>query len=186
LIACLILFAILLSGCSNKELQNQVQTLTKEKTDLQSQIQTLTKDNDALRQTVAQTQNNLKVDKVDTASSVTLTNGLRDWRNYVVQESFPSGYSGEFWVMFSFSNVLHDRKTHIKANIYIVSDGELKAEENKEANITDSSDNKLWWGNMFDISSYPDGNYSVIVTLTDLISGTSASLTTTFKIGSTQ
>jgi len=131
-----------------------------------------------------QAQNALKVDRVDTASSVTLTSGgLRDWREYTLQRSFPSGYSGEFWVMFSFSNMLHDRTIHVKANIYIVSNGELKAEENKEANITDSSDNKLWWGNSFDISSYPDGDYSVIVTVTDLISGTSASLMTTFKIG---
>ena len=128
-------------------------------------------------------QDALKVDTVDTASSVTLTDGVRDWREYTPQESFPSGYSGEFWVMFNFSNMLHDSNTHVKANIYIVSNGELRAEENKEANITDSSDNKLWWGNSFDISSYPDGDYSVILTVTDLIAGTSASLSTTFKIG---
>jgi hypothetical protein len=71
------------------------------------------------------------------------------------------------------------------ANIYILSNGELIAEENKEANLTDSSDKKLWWGNMFDISSYPDGDYSAIATVTDLISGTSAALSTTFKIGGT-
>jgi hypothetical protein len=131
-------------------------------------------------------QNALKVDTVDTASSVTLTGGVPDWRNYVSQESFPSGYSGEFWVMFNFSNMLHDSKTHIKANIYIVSQGELKAERNKESNLTDSSDNRLWWGDSFDISLYPDGDYSVIVTVTDLISGTSASLTATFKVGGTR
>ena len=127
-----------------------------------------------------------KVDRVETATSVTLTDGLQDWRNYVTQKSFTSGYSGEFWVMFNFSNVLHDGKINFKANIYIVSDGDLISEENKEAAITDSSDNKLWWGNLFDISMYPDGDYSAIVTVTDLISGTSASLTTAFKIGSTQ
>jgi hypothetical protein len=131
-------------------------------------------------------QNALKVDGVDTASNVTLTGGVQDWRNYTIQDSFPSGYSGEFWVMFSFSNMLHDGKTHVKVNIYILSNGELIAEENKEANLTDSSDNKLWWGNMFDISSYADGDYSAIVTVTDLISGTSASLSTAFRIGATQ
>ncbi len=128
-------------------------------------------------------QNAFKVDSVDTASSVTLTGGQRDWRNYVSQKSFPSGYSGELWVMFNFSNMLHDKVIRVKANIYIVYNGELKAEKNKEANITDSSDNKLWWGDIFDISNYPDGDYSVIVTMTDLIAGTSASLTTTFKVG---
>jgi hypothetical protein len=128
-------------------------------------------------------QSAFKVDGVDTASNVTITGGVRDWQKYVLQESFPSGYSGEFWVMFSFSNMLHDGKTHVKVNIYILSNGELIAEENKEANLTDSSDNKLWWGNMFDISSYADGDYSAIVTVTDLIAGTSASLATTFKIG---
>ncbi|MBT9161248.1 MAG: hypothetical protein AAGB97_02950 [Dehalococcoidia bacterium] len=132
------------------------------------------------------TQNAFKVDSVDTASIVTLSGGQPDWRNYVSQKSFPSGYSGEFWVMFSFSNMLHDKTTRVKANIYIVSQGELKAEKNKEANITDSSDNKLWWGNRFDISNYPDGDYLVIVTMTDLIAGTSASLTTTFKVGDTR
>jgi hypothetical protein len=134
---------------------------------------------------VCRAQSAFKVNTVDTASNVTLTGGVRDWRNYVPQESFPSGYSGEFWVMFSFSNMLHDGKTHVKVNIYILSNGELIAEENKEANLTDSSDKKLWWGNMFDISSYTDGDYSAIVTVTDLISGTSASLSTAFKIGAT-
>jgi hypothetical protein len=128
-------------------------------------------------------QNALTVDRVDTASSVTRTSsGLLDWRKYSAQDSFPSGYSGEFWVMFSFSNMLHEGKTHVKANIYIVSNGELKAEKSKEANLTDSSDNKLWWGDSFDISGYPDGDYSAIVTVTDLIWGTSASQATMFNI----
>ncbi len=130
--------------------------------------------------------NAFKVDSVDTASSVTLTAGQRDWRNYVQQKSFPSAYSGEFWVMFNFSNMLHDQVTRVKINIYIVSQGELKAEKNKEVNRTNSSDDKLWWGDIFDISNYPDGDYSVIVTMTDLIAGTSASLTTTFKVGGTR
>jgi hypothetical protein len=130
--------------------------------------------------------NIVQVDNVSTASNVSITNGVWDWQQYVQQDSFPSGYSGAFWVMFSFSNILHDGTTHIKANIYIVSGGELIAEENKEANLTDSSDNKLWWGNSFDISSYTDGNYSVIVDVVDLISGTSASLNTTFRIGGIQ
>ena len=129
------------------------------------------------------TQDALKVDTVDTASSVTLTDGVRDWREYTPQESFPSGYSGEFWVMFNFSNMLHDKVTRVKINIYIVASGELKAETSKYANLTNSSDNELWWGNSFDISGYPDGDYSVIMTMTDLIAGTSASLSTTFKIG---
>lgn len=131
------------------------------------------------------TQNAFKVDNVDTASSVTLVGGQQDWRNYVPQKSFPSAYSGEFWVMFNFSNMLHDKVIRVKINIYIVSQGELKAEKNKEVNITNSSDNKLWWGDIFDISNYPDGDYSVIVTMADLIAGTSASLTTTFKVGGT-
>ncbi len=130
--------------------------------------------------------NAFKVDSVDTASSVSITNGVLDWTKYTIQESFPSGYSGDFWVMFSFSNMLHNGITNIKANIYIVSNGELKAEENKEADISNSSDNKLWWGNSFDIGNYTDGDYSVIVTVTDLIAGTSASERTTFHIGATK
>lgn len=128
--------------------------------------------------------NTLKVDSVDTASSVTLIKEQRDWRTYVQQKSFASGYKGEFWVMFSFSSMLHDKTIWVKAHIYIVSNnGELKGEKNKEATITDSSDNRLWWGDSFDVSSYPDGDYSAIVTITDLIAGTSASRTNTFKIG---
>jgi hypothetical protein len=126
----------------------------------------------------------IKINNVATASSVTTTNGEQDWRNYSQQKSFSSGYSGDFWVMFDFSNVLHNSNINVKINIYIVSGGILEDEASKYVDQTDATDNTLYWGNQFDISKYNDGDYTVIVTMTDLISATSTTTTTTFTIGS--
>jgi len=134
--------------------------------------------------TQATTGNVIKINNVATASSVTTTNGEQDWRNYTQQKNFSSGYSGEFWVMFEFSNVLHNSNTNVKINIYIVSGGILEDEASKYLDQADATDNTLYWGNQFDISKYNNGDYTVIVTMTDLISATSATMTNTFKIGS--
>jgi hypothetical protein len=120
---------------------------------------------------------------VATASNVTTTNGQLDWRQYTQQNTFPSGYSGGLWVMFSFSNMLHEKAVNIKADIYLISNGETKAVKNKAASLTDATDNSLWWGDVFDISAFPDGDYTAIVTITDVIAGTAAAQMTTFNIG---
>ena len=127
--------------------------------------------------------NIVTVDSVSTASNVSMTDGVWDWQQYVEQDSFPSGYNGTFWVMFNFSNILHKDTVNIKANIYILSNGETWDVQSKNASITDTTDNTLWWGGLFDISSYPDGDYSVIVNITDLIAGTSAAKAAYFEIG---
>ena len=126
----------------------------------------------------------ITINNVATASSITTTNGEQDWRNFTQQKSFSSGYSGEFWVMFEFSNVLHNVNINVKINIYIISGGILEDEASKYVDQTDATDNTLYWGNQFDISKYNNGDYTVIVTMTDLISATSATMTNTFTIGS--
>ena len=127
----------------------------------------------------------VQVASVSTASNVSMTDGIWDWQQYVEQDSFTSGYDGAFWVMFNFSNILHDDTVNIKANTYILSNGEIMAEQSKNASITDTTDNTLWWGGLFDISSYADGDYSVIVNITDLIAGTAAAKAAYFEIGAT-
>ena len=126
----------------------------------------------------------IKINNVATASNITTTNGEQDWRNFTQQKSFSSGYSGDFWVMFEFSNALHNSNINVKINIYIVSGGILEDEASKYVDQTDATDNTLYWGNKFDISKYNAGNYTVIVTMTDLISATSATMMNTFTIGS--
>lgn len=193
----LILIPFVCAGCSNNDLQKQVDALTQEKTALQATVQTITQDNTALQnqvETLTQENNSLKqgflqnhtslsVDKLDTASSVTSTNGQIDWRNYTQKDTFASGYSGEFLVMFSFSNALHNKTVNVKGDIYIVSNGVLIDSKNKDVNQTTATNNTLFWGDNFDISKYADGDYMVVINLTDLISGTSTSATNTFKIG---
>lgn len=153
-----------------------MQVLTQNNADLQKQVT-------ALQQTAVQTQSVLRIDSLDTASSVSQTNNGPNWHEYVKQNSFASGYSGGFWVMFSFSNILHGKSVNIKADIYILSNGALKTVKDKPANLADTSWNQLWWGDTFDISAYPDGDYTVILTVTDVIAGTSAAQMTTFSIG---
>jgi hypothetical protein len=126
----------------------------------------------------------IKINNVATASSITTTNGEQDWRNFTQQKNFSTGYRGDFWVMFEFSNVLHNNNINVKINIYIVSGGILEDEASKYVDQTDATDNTLYWGNKFDISKYNNGDYTVIVTMTDLISATSATMTNTFTIGS--
>ena len=126
----------------------------------------------------------IKINNVATASSITTTNGEQDWRNFKEQKSFSSGYSGDFWVMFEFSNILHSSNINVKINVYIVSGGILEDEASKNVDQTDATDNTLYWGNQFDISKYNNGDYTVIVTMTDLISATSATMTNAFTIGS--
>jgi hypothetical protein len=164
-----------LGGCSNNDLQSQVQTLTAEKTALQSTVQKLTQEN-------AAQQNALKVDKVATASSVTTTNGQLDWRNYTAQKTFTAGYTGGLWVMFNFSNMLHDKTINVKVDMYLISNGETKAVKNKVSSMTDATDNSLWWGDTFDISGLPAGDYAALVTVTDVIAGTAAAQMTAFNI----
>lgn len=125
----------------------------------------------------------IKMDKLDTASAVTTTNGQMDWRYYTQKTIFPSGYSGDFWVVFNFSNILHDKNVNVQTSVYIVSNGILEDESNKYINSSNSTDNTLFWGNKFDISKYTAGNYNIIVTVTDLMTGRSASQMNTLKIG---
>ena len=125
-----------------------------------------------------------KMDNLATASAVTTTNGQTDWRNYTQQKTFASGYNSGFWVVFSFSNALHNKAVNVEGNIYIVQNGVLKDQKSKEISLTDSTDNILYWGDIIDISKYADGTYTVVVTMTDLSSATSSSMMNTFKVGS--
>ena len=125
----------------------------------------------------------IKIDNLDTASVVTLING-QHWQTYNQQKIFPEGYSGEFWVVFECSNILHNNNINIEIDTYIESGGILEDEASKYVDQTDATDNTLYWGNKFDISKYNAGNYTVIVTMTDLISATSATMMNTFTIGS--
>jgi hypothetical protein len=128
------------------------------------------------------TSNSLKINYLDTASDVAVTNGQRDWRNYDQKKIFPSGYAGELWIMFGFSNMLHNRETKIKTEIYIYSGEEIKDRKYKEADLSDSNDNTLFWGDTIEISTYPSGNYSVILMITDLITGVRVGTKTNFII----
>lgn len=132
---------------------------------------------------VSSASNAITIDNLTTASVVRMTNGQRDRRTYGQKKSFPSGYSGEFWVMFSFSNMLHNKAIHVFARIYIYSGDESKIQKNKEFNLTDSTDNTLYWGENFDISTYADGDYAVFLMMDDLISGTTVGTKTDFTIG---
>lgn len=127
--------------------------------------------------------NNFKIDSLSTASSIKFTNGQRDWRDYTQQRTFPSGYSGEFWVVFSFSNMLQNGAIKIAGNIYIYSGEEIKSQKRKDVNLINSTDNNLYWGDNFDISTYPDGEYAVFFMITDLITETTVGTKTNFTIG---
>ena len=91
LLACLMPLILLLSGCGNNDLQTQVQTLIEEKRELQTQVQNLTQEKVALQKLVDNPQSTLKIDYLDTASSVTTVNGQLDWHSYVTQKSFTAG-----------------------------------------------------------------------------------------------
>jgi hypothetical protein len=183
LLACLMLLTLPLIGCGNKDLQTEVQTLTKEKTELQAQVQNLTQEKAALQKLVDNPQSALKIDYLDTASSVTTINGQADWHEYVAQKSFTAGSQDGLWVMFGFSNMLHNRKVNVIADIYIISNGQVVASRNNDAALNDSTYGNLYWGDTFDISTYAAGDYTVLLTINDIIAGTSATQKTTFNIG---
>ncbi len=182
LLACLTLLVLPLSGCGNNDLQIQVQALMEEKGDLQVQVQTLTQDKAALQKLVDNPQSALKIDYLDTASSVTSVNGQLDWHKYVTQKSFTAGSQDGMWVMFGFSNMLHSGKVNVKADIYVISNGQIVDWKNNDATLNDSADSELYWGDTFDISTYAAGDYTVLLTVTDIIAGTSATQKTTFII----
>lgn len=171
----------LLSGCSNNDLQTKVQTLTEEISSLQTQVQTLTQENAALQE-LAGKQSGLKIDYLDTASSVTAINGQVDWRKYEARTSFTAGSPDGLWVMFGFSNMLHSGKVNVKADIYIISNGQIVAWKNNDATLNNSTYWELYWGDTFDVSTYAAGDYTVLLTIHDFIAETSANKKTTFKI----
>jgi hypothetical protein len=125
----------------------------------------------------------IKIDNLDTASGVTLING-QHWQTYNQQKIFPEGYSGEFWVVFECSNILHNNNINIEIDTYIESGGILEEKSSQNENQTDATDDTLYWGKQFDISKYRSKYYTVIVTITDLISAKLATMTNTFAIGS--
>jgi hypothetical protein len=127
----------------------------------------------------------LIVDNLVTASAIKTINGQKDWRNYTQMKNFPSGYNGDFFVVFSYSNALHNGTINTKGNIYIVSNGVSVDQKIRDVYLTESTDNQLFWGDSFDISKYTDGTYTVVVTITDLLSGASASIKNTFTVGET-
>jgi hypothetical protein len=129
---------------------------------------------------------NIKMVNLDTAYSVTQTNGQIDWRRYTPEKTFTPDHSSALWVVFSFSNALHGKVINVKGNIYIVQNGLLIDQKSKDVNWTDSADNTLYWGDVFDVSGYSNGNYTIIVTITDLISATSDSIMKTVTIGTSK
>jgi len=185
LLVCLTLLISLVTGCGNNDLQTQIQTLIREKGELQTQVQYLTQEKAALQNLVNNPQSTLKIDYMDTASSVTMVNGQLDWHNYVNSKSFTAGSKDGLWVMFGFSNMLHGGKVNITADIYIISNEHIVAWRNIDATLYDSTYRKLYWGDTFNISTYEAGDYTVLLTIYDIIAGTSATQKTTFKIGAT-
>lgn len=183
LLACLTLFILLLSGCGNNELQTQAQTLIKEKRELQAQVQALTQEKTDLQNLADNPQSALKIDYLDTASSVTMVNGQLDWRKYVAQKSLTAGSQDGLWVMFGFSNMLHGGKVNVKVDIYIISDGQIVDWKNNDATLSDSTYGSLYWGDTFDISTYAAGDYTILLTIHDIIAGTSTTQKATFIIG---
>lgn len=79
--------------------------------------------------------------------------------------------------------MLHNGAIKISGNIYIYSGEEVKSQKRKDVNLINSTDNKLYWGDNFDISSYPDGEYAVFLMITDLITETAVGTETNFTIG---
>ena len=189
-------------GCSSQDLETRVQVLTKENADLQAEVQnltqiqalvreneelkaqvmSLTQDKAALQQLVDNPGSGLKIDYLYTASNVTSVNGQLDWHKYEVQKSFIAGSSNGLWVVFGFSNILHDGKVNIKADIYIVSNGQIVDWKNNDASLTESTFNNLYWGDTFDISTIEAGEYTILLTINDIIAGTSATQKTAFII----
>ncbi|RJQ40507.1 MAG: hypothetical protein C4555_01405 [Dehalococcoidia bacterium] len=179
--ALLALPVFLLSACSNGELQNQVQALTEEKSGLQARVQTLTEEKAALQELLDK-QPGLKIDYLDTTASVDRTGGQVNWRNYEARNSFIAGSTDGLWVMFGFSNMLHSGSVNVKADIYIISNGKIVAWRNNDASLNNSTYWELYWGDTFDISNYPAGDYTALVTIHDFIAGTSATRKAVFKI----
>lgn len=180
IVALAMLLTFLLSGCADNALQTRVQTLAKENADLQTRVQILTNEKAALQ--AALNQSDLKIDYLDTTASVTLVNGEIDWHKYVAQHTFTAGSKDGLWLMFGFSNILHSGKINIVADIYIISGGELVDRKSNDATLTNSTFNNLYWGDSFDMSAYPPGDYDVLVTIRDIIGEAVTTKKTSFKI----
>lgn len=104
---------------------------------------------------------------------------------YKLNNSIPLGYDGTFMVIFEIVDIYHDLTCHISDDILILKGGSIISENHETFIETIRSTTEEWYYSRyvpFDISSLSDGQYTVIVTVTDLISGESNSNTTTFNI----
>ena len=109
-----------------------------------------------------------------------------DWveaGNYKLQSSFLMGYDDDFLVIYEVDNMLHDLTFRLAIDVYIITGGSVYDSRHYTDEGTLPAEN--WFMSYwvpFDISWYQNTHYTVIVTVTDLISGQSNSKTASFQV----
>ena len=104
--------------------------------------------------------------------------------NYELQDVFPRGYGEDFLVIYEIEDPHHDLTYRLSMDIYITSDDEtvLEAHWSDEGSYSYETD---WYHSYyypFEISGLGPGNYTVDVSIIDLINGEQSSISNTFTI----
>jgi len=108
----------------------------------------------------------------------------RDAGDYDLQDSFPKGYDGDFFVIYEIEEHYHELIYRVSMDIYIVSEGTIYFAEHwiDEGTYPYEDD---WFHSFYypvDIQWLSNNFYTVIVTVTDLITGESNSKSNSFTI----
>jgi len=111
-----------------------------------------------------------------------------EWRgpgDYDLQDSFPKGYDDDFFVIYEIEEHHHELIYRVSMDIYIVSGGTIYFAEHWTDEGTYPFVSDYWYHSYYypvDIQWLSNNFYTVIVTVTDLITGESNSKSISFTI----
>jgi hypothetical protein len=174
-------------------MENEVDELEEDKRDLQSQVSSKSSEILSLNSEVYA----LKGEILDLSEQIleyerespkiTMVETGTAWReagDYDLQDSFQRGYDDDFFVIYEIENHHHELIYRVSMDIYIVSGGTIYFAEHwtDEGTYPYEYD---WYHSYYypvDIQWLSNNFYTVIVTVTDLITGESNSKSNSFEI----
>ena len=165
------------------ETQTKYLTETRTHTAYLTHTQTVT---ERLTKTLTKTQTKTLIKTLETPPKIDFVTTGSDWRgfgDYDEQKTFEESYRIYFYVIVRLSQIDPGKPYQFKGEIYILHEGEVVRKRGfKWSGTMVSYASQLEGAIPVTLLNANDGEYKVIVTVTDLIAGRSNSKTTTFII----
>lgn len=171
-----------------EDLEKEYSYLEVEYFSLEIEYSSLKEDYDVLLQDVEDLTRALALEYEKKTPKITMIATGIEWRDagdYDLQDSFPKGYDDDFLIIYEIEEHHHDLIYRVSMDIYIISGGTIYFAEHWTDEGTYPFVSDYWYHSYYypvDIQWLSNNFYTVIVTVTDLITGESNSKSISFTI----